>query len=173
MYWYTINPLSVSDHYTGIPQFQRHPFGDFLLARQNTAERFTAEARQKFHFFGAQWRAKSTGSQWQHPTSATGKKLDCIPSYMTQDAQAPPPTHGPPPVAWDGGMVLLVPPLWPVVVVWFFWSPPLWPVVVVCSYVGMYVVMYVGMYVCRYVGMYVCMHPCIHACMYACMYVCT
>ena len=24
----------------------------------------------------------STGSQWQHPTSATGKKLDCIPSYM-------------------------------------------------------------------------------------------
>ena len=57
---YTINPLSVSDHYAGIPQFQRHPFGDFLLARQNTAERFTAEARQKFHFFGAQWRAKST-----------------------------------------------------------------------------------------------------------------
>ena len=31
--------------------------------------------------------------------------------YMAQDAQAPPPTPwSPPPVAWDGGMVLLVPP---------------------------------------------------------------
>ena len=51
------------------------------------------------------------------------------------------------------------PPLWPVVVVWFFWSPPcglwwwygssgpppLWPVVVVCWYVGMLVCRYVGM----------------------------
>ena len=53
-----------------------------------------------------------------------------------------------PPVAWDGGMVLLVPPLWPVVVVWFFWSPPPWPVVVVCWYVGMLV----SMYICMYVG---------------------
>ena len=52
----------------------------------------------------------------------------------------------PPPVACGGGMVLLVPPpLWPVVVVWFFWSPPLWPVVVVCWYVGMLVCRYVGM----------------------------
>ena len=59
----------------------------------------------------------------------------------------------PPPVACGGGMVPLVPPppLWPVVVVWFFWSPPLWPVVVVCWYVGMLVCWYVGMYVCMYV----------------------
>ena len=148
MYWYTINPLSVSDHYTGIPQFQRHPFGDFLLARQNTAERFTAEARQKFHFFGAQWRAKSTGSQWQHPTSATGKKLDCIPSYMTQDAQAPPPPMVPPPVAWDGGMVLLVPP--PVACgggMVLLVPPP-----VACGG-GMFVCWYVCCYVCWYVCM--------------------
>ena len=58
----------------------------------------------------------------------------------------------PPPVACGGGMVLLVPPpLWPVVVVWFFWSPP---PPVACGG-GMLVCWYVGMLVCWYVCMYV------------------
>ena len=71
----------------------------------------------------------------------------------------PPPTNGygwtvssgssgPPPL-WPVVVVWFFwsPPLWPVVVVWFFWSPPLWPVVVVCWYVGMLVCWYVCMYV--------------------------
>ena len=79
---------------------------------------------------------------------------------MTQDSQAPPPPpHGPPPCGlgwWYGSSG--PPPLWPVVVVWFFWSPPcgLW-----WWYVGMLVCWYVGMLVCWYVCMYVCMYVCI------------
>ena len=63
--------------------------------------------------------------------------------YMTQDAQAPP-MHpwSPPPVAWDGGMVLPVP------------RP------VACG--G-------GMLVCWYVAMLLCCYVCWYVCMYVCM----
>ena len=67
--------------------------------------------------------------------------------YMAQDAQAPPPTPwSPPPVAWDGGMVLLVPPPVACGGGMVLLVPPLWPVVVVCWYVGMYVCMYCNVF---------------------------
>ena len=92
--------------------------------------------------------------------------------YIWPRTPKPPPSPMVPP-PWPGMVVWFFwsPPLWPGVVVWFFWPPLPWPVVVVCWYVGMLVCWYVGMYVCMYVCIYASMHLCIYVSMYVCRYV--
>ena len=92
-----------------------------------------------------------------------------LPILYIYDPGLPSPPLPPwsPPVAWDGGMILLVPP--PCGLGWWYGSSG--PPPVACGG-GMLVCWYVGMLVCWYVCMYVCMHLCIYASMHLCIYVC-
>ena len=126
--------ILMGKHGKYIRWFQPSNLGQAPLSDKPTLHDDILEMKQTHEVVECQNQDFTNRNQWP------GTQFCSYLPFMTEDSQAPPP--------WS-------PPLWPVVVVWFFWSPPrgLW-----WWYVGMLVCMYVSMYVCMYVGMLVCMY---------------